>query len=168
EKGKDTLLLQLKEHGFAEATVGGKVEVAPESGEAHITWLCETGQRFTFGKVMVQGNRQVPADEIAFATGINRGDRYSPTLMQLAQQRVYNLGTFSGVRVGLEPIGDSPVASVRVNVREAPFQTVRFGVGAQAEETRWELPRLRGEYTNRSLFGGLRRLELQTTIGYAF
>ncbi|TMA25311.1 MAG: hypothetical protein E6J78_18025 [Deltaproteobacteria bacterium] len=167
EKAKDVLQLQLKERGFAEATVGGKVEIA-EDVEAHITFLCQTGSRFQFGKVMVQGNRQVPAEEIAFATGINRGDRYSPTALQLAQQRVYNLGAFSGVRVGLEPLGNSPFAAIRVNVREAPFQTVRFGVGAQTEDTRWELPRLRAEYTNRSLFGGLRRLELQTTVGYAF
>jgi translocation and assembly module TamA len=41
-------------------------------------------------------------------------------------------------------------------------------LGASAEETRWELPRLRAEYTNRSLFGGLRRLELASTVGYAF
>jgi translocation and assembly module TamA len=168
EKAKDALQLALKEHGFAEATVGGKVEVAPEAGEAHITFLCQTGQRYTLGKVVVQGNRQVSGDEIAFATGINKGDRYSPTLLQLAQQRVYNLGTFSGVRVGLEPLGETPVAAVRVNVREALFETVRFGPGAQVEDTRWELPRLRGEYTNRSLFGGLRRLELQSTVGYAF
>src|SRR5207237_9310723 len=37
-----------------------------------------------------------------------------------------------------------------------------------AEESRWELPRLRAEYTNRSLLGGLRRLELSNTAGYAF
>src|SRR5262249_597062 len=33
---------------------------------------------------------------------------------------------------------------------------------------RWVLPRLTADYTNRSLLGGLRRLELGTTIGYAF
>src|SRR6185503_1715319 len=92
----------------------------------------------------------------------------SPQALQLAQQRVYNLGTFSGVRVALEPLGDTPVAAVRVNVREAPFQTVRFGLGGSIEQTRWELPRLRAEYDNRSLFGGLRRLELTSTVGYAF
>jgi translocation and assembly module TamA len=167
EKAKEVVEQQLKEHGFAEATVSGKVEIA-EDVEAQITFLCQTGQRFNFGKVLVQGNRQVPSDEIAFATGINRGDRYSPTAMALAQQRVYNLGAFSGVRVGLEPLGDAPVAAVRVNVREAPFNTVRFGLGAVAEDTRWVVPRLLAGYTNRSLFGGLRRLELQTTIGYAF
>src|SRR3954471_11077762 len=56
EKAKDVLQAQLKEHGFAEATVGGKVEVMPEEGAAHITYLCETGQRYTFGRVIVQGN----------------------------------------------------------------------------------------------------------------
>lgn len=168
QKAKDVLLLQLREHGFAQAQVNGKVEVAPEDGAARIIFDANPGQRFHFGKVVVTGNRQVPADQIAAATGIDRGQNYSPQAIALAQQRVYNLGAFSGVRVGLEPLGESPVAAVRVNVREAPFRTFRFGVGGEAEETRWELPRLRGEYTNRSLFGGLRRLELESQVGYAF
>ena len=168
DKAKDVLQQQLKEHGFAQATVSGRVEVAPEDGSAHIIFECTPGQRFKFGKVVVTGNRQIPTDQIATATGIGRGDDYSPQALALAQQRVYNLGTFSGVRVGLEPLGDAPVAAVRVNVREAPFQTARVGVGGSAEETRWELPRLHAEYQNRSLFGALRRLELSSTVGYAF
>ena len=168
ELAKQRLEDGFKEHGFAEAQVTGKVEVRPESGEADIKYLVEPGKRYRFGKVVVSGNRQIPADQIAHATGINKGDRYAPSSIALAQQRIYNLGTFSGVRVGLEPLGDSPVAAVRVNVHEAPFQTVRFGVGASIEETRWELPRLLAEYTNRSLLGGLRRLELSSTVGYAF
>jgi translocation and assembly module TamA len=168
EKAKGVLLLQLKEHGFAQARVEGKAMVAPEDGSARLTFTCATGPRFKFGKVTVTGNRQIPAGPIAQATGIDRGDPYSPSAIALAQQRVYNLGAFSGVRVGLEPLGDTPVAAVRVSVREAPFQTIRFGLGFSAEDTRWELPRLRGEYANRSLFGGLRRLELTSTVGYAF
>jgi translocation and assembly module TamA len=168
DKTKEVLKEQLKEHGFAEADVNGRVEVAPEDGTAHIWFDCDTGPRYHFGKVVVTGNRQIASNEIAYATGIEKGQQYSPQALQLAQQRVYNLGTFSGVRVQLEPLGDTPVASVRVNVHEAPFQTVRAGIGGSAEETRWELPRLRGEYTNRSLFGGLRRLELTSTVGYAF
>ena len=168
EKAKEVLLQQLREHGFAQAQVSGKVEVAPEEGTAHVVFQADPGERFKFGKVNVSGNRRIEADEIAQATGISRGDQYSPQAIALAQQRVYNLGAFSGVRVGLEPFGETPVAAVRVNVREAPFQTVRFGLGGSVEETRTELPRLRGEYTNRSLFGGLRRLELASTVGYAF
>ena len=168
EKAKEVLTQKLRERGFAQARVRGKVEVAPEERKASITFEVDTGPRFTFGKVNVSGNRRVDADAIEFATGISRGDRYSPQALALAQQRVYNLGAFSGVRIGTDPLGDTPVASVRVNVREAPFQTIRLGLGASAEVGRWVLPRLTADYTNRSLLGGLRRLELGTTLGYAF
>jgi translocation and assembly module TamA len=168
EKAKDVLLEQLKEHGFARAQVKGKVLVAPEDGSAQVTFDCTPGPRFKIGKVTVTGNRQIPADHIITATGLNKGDTYSPLALALAQQRVYNLGAFSGVRVALEPLGEAPVAAVRINVREAPLHTIRFGLGGSIEQTRWELPRLHGEYTDRSLFGGLRRLELSSTVGYAF
>jgi len=168
EKAKDVLERQLREHGFAKASVRGRVEVAPEAGTARIVFQCDPGERFKFGEVTVTGNERVPADEIVFATGIDPGDRFSPKALALAQQRVYNLGAFSGVRVGLAPLDQGDVAGVRVNVREAPFQTIRLGIGGSAEEGRWELPRLRAEYVNRSLLGGLRRLELSSTGGYAF
>jgi translocation and assembly module TamA len=168
EKAKEVMQLKLKEHGFAQADVDGKVEVQLADSTARILFQADTGERFKFGKVTASGNRRVASDEITFATGIDKGQQYSPLAIALAQQRVYNLGTFSGVRVGLEPIGDDPIASVRVNVREAPFQTFRFGVGGAAEDQRWVLPRLHAEYANRSLFGGLRRLELSSTAGYAF
>jgi translocation and assembly module TamA len=168
EKAKDVLLAQLREHGFARARVRGRVEVAPAEGSAQIVFQVEPGERFKFGDVTVSGNQRVASEEIAFATGIRRGDRFSPKAIALAQQRVYNLGAFSGARVSLEPLTDPPFAGVRVNVREAPIHTVRLGLGGSAEEARWELPRIRAEYTNRSLLGGLRRLELANTVGYAF
>src|SRR2546428_1897735 len=168
EKAKDVLLEQLREHGFARAKVRGRVEVAPEEGSANIVFEVDPGDRFKFGDVTVSGNQRVASDEIVFATGIRRGDRFTPKAIALAQQRVYNLGAFSGVRVNLEPLTDPPFAGVRVNVREAPIHTVRLGLGGSAEESRWELPRLRAEYTNRSLLGGLRRLELSNSAGYAF
>src|SRR5438874_2546491 len=118
EKSKEVLLEQLKEHGFAQAQVRGRVEIAPQEGAAHVMFECQPGARYTFGSVNVSGNRRVSAGDIANATGIHRGDRYSPQGLALAQQRIYNLGTFSGVRVGVEPLGDSAVANVRVNVRE--------------------------------------------------
>jgi translocation and assembly module TamA len=168
EKTKDVLQQKLKEHGFAQADVDGRVEITLADSTAHITFVCDTGDRFKFGKVTVTGNRRISTKEITFATGIEKGEEYSPQALALAQQRVYNLGAFSGVRVGLEPIGDDPVAGVRVNVREAAFQTFRLGLGGSAEDQRWVLPRVHAEYANRSLLGGLRRLELSSTVGYAF
>src|SRR5437588_5739926 len=40
--------------------------------------------------------------------------------------RSYNLGAFAGARVSLEPLGDSPVAAVRVTVREADRKSTRL------------------------------------------
>ncbi len=168
DKAKDVLQQQLREHGFAQAQVHGRVEVAPATATAHVVLQCEPGERFKFGEVKVSGNARVNADEIQFAAGIEPGDRYTPKALALAQQRVYNLGAFSGVRVVSEPDPVTGLAPVRVNVREAPFQTIRLGLGGSAEEGRWELPRVTAEYTNRSLLGGLRRLELASTVGYAF
>ncbi len=169
EKGKLQTVAALRERGFAEAKVDGKVKIFPVEGRATIVLQAETGLRYHFGKVLVSGNRAIPSEAIARATGIDRGDLYKPSALELAQQRVYNLGTFAGARVGLEPLpGGSAVAPVRVSVREADFQTVRFGIGFQVETERYEVPKLRAEYTNRNLFGGLRRLEVVTQGGYAF
>ncbi|GAC1337652.1 MAG: outer membrane protein assembly factor BamA [Myxococcales bacterium] len=168
ELGKQALVRLLQDHGFARAAVTGKVLVAPEEAIATITYEVKSGPRFTFGRVLVSGNRAVATDEIIRAAGIDRGEPFKQSKLELAQQRIYNLGAFSGVRVGLEPFGETPVASVRVNVREAPFQTLRLGLGFEAESARYEIPRLRAEYTNRNLLGGLRRLELTTQLGYAF
>ena len=169
ERSKLAVLTALKERGFAEARLEGKVEIFPDQGRAQIVMTAQPGPRYHFGRVLVSGNRLISSEAIVRATGIDRGDVYRPSSLELAQQRVYNLGTFAGVRVSLEPLsGGQPVAAVRVNVREAPFQTVRTGIGAQIETDRYEIPRLRAEYTNRNLFGGLRRLELSATGGWAF
>jgi translocation and assembly module TamA len=169
ERAKARTVTELKERGYAEAKVTGRVEIEEQYDRAKVVLKANTGPKFTFGRVIVSGNRDIPADAIIRATGIKKGDVYKPSKLELAQQRVYQLGTFSGVRVGLEPIpGGSAVAPVRVNVREAPFQTVRAGVGFQLETDRNVLPRLRAEYTNRNLFGDLRRLELAANGGYAF
>jgi translocation and assembly module TamA len=168
EKSKDVLVREMKEHGFAEAKASGRVEVNTHDASAHIVYKLDPGQRYRFGRVMVNGARGVPVKEIVQAAGIDQGDIFKPSALELAQQRIYNLGAFAAVRVSLEPLGETPIAAVQINVREAPFQTTRFGIGGQVEESRWELPRLRTEYTNRNLFGGLRRLELASTVGYAF
>ena len=167
EKTKAAVQLRLREHGFAGAEVAGEVRVSVEEARAIILLTCTPGQRYRLGRVVVSGNRAIAASLIAGATGLDRDQPFAPSRLDLAQQRVYNLGVFSGVRVGLEPLGDNGVAAVRVSVREAPFQTVRVGLGVQLEQSRAEVPRLRLEYTNRSIFGGVRRLELATQVGYA-
>ena len=167
EQTEAAILLRLKELGFAGAEAEGEVQVSVEEARAVVIYTCDTGLRYRIGKVVVSGNRAISAALIAGATGLERDSSFAPSKLDAAQQRIYNLGVFSGVRVGLEPLSDNGVAAVRVSVREAPFQTVRVGLGVQLEQSRAEVPRLRLEYTNRSIFGGVRRLELASQVGYA-
>ena len=132
-----------------------------------------TGARFKFGRVVIAG-KPTPS-----ATGADqRRPRAFPTgdvsikqsALNLAQQHVYNLGVFSGARVGLEPLGDDPIAAVRIDALFAKPHSRRCASAwtPLLEQNRFELPRVRAEYTDRDFLGSARRLELVQQAGYAF
>jgi translocation and assembly module TamA len=168
DRSKSALEQLLKERAYAAVEVVGEVQLSVEEATARVTLRTKLGPRYLFGRVIVSGNRLIPTELIERATGLTRDLPFAPSLLDLAQQRVYNLGVFSGARVSLEPLGDHPVAAVRVSVREAPFHTVRVGLGMKLEQDRVEVPRLLLEYAHRNLFGGVRRLELSSQLGWAF
>ncbi len=168
EKDKLVLIEQLKEHGFAAATATGEVQVALNEALCTIVLTANTGVRFQFGSLFINGNQAITSELIVKAADIPRGETFRPSLVAHAQQRIYNLGVFSSARVGLRPLTSAPIADVGIDVREAPFQTVRFGIGAELEQNRLELPRVRVEYTDRNFLGGARRLELVEQAGWAF
>src|SRR5206468_1932486 len=113
---------------------------------------------------------QVPVKYIADQVDsvVHEGDWFSPETLAEAQARVFQMGVFSAVKVNrgaLEQVdGTVPVT---VDVREAPFHTVRGGGGLGADQLRNEL---RGTfmYENRNLFGGLRRFTARAKAGYVF
>src|SRR3954469_17638121 len=53
EKRKETLVREMKEHGFAEAKASGLVEVNMQDGAARITYKLDPGERYRFGRVIV-------------------------------------------------------------------------------------------------------------------
>jgi len=56
---------------------------------------------------------------------------------------------------------------VRVDVREAPFRTLRLGGGGKIDQIRNEV-RLLAEWTNRDFLGGMRKLTAHAEAGWAF
>src|SRR5262249_38456484 len=166
EKSKTELQERLRESGFAEAELSGAVAVDPKSGATRIVYRLQPGERFRFGGVSIEGNEPVPTGKISAAVGSEPGAPFKPSALRAAEKRVYKLGAFSGVRVTAAPEGDE--AAVTVRVREAPPHTVRLGIGAEFEATRWELPVLRAQYVHRNLFNSLLWLDLQSTLGAAF
>lgn len=169
---KAQLKQSLLELGFAEATVEGEAVVDVDRLSVDVGLWAELRQRYRFGKVFVanSANAKVPskviADEVEDA--IEGYDWFDPRALNTAQARLFNMGVFSAVRVtGGPPEQSLGVVPVVVDVREAKFQSVRFGGGIGSDLVRDEA-RFIGEYTNRNFFGGLRRYTLRGKVGWAF
>jgi translocation and assembly module TamA len=169
---KELIQGRLRELGYAEAEVGGEVQVDVETHTATVDLQVRPGQRYRFGNIFVatDANPQVaPRRIIEQAQGaIRKGDWYSETALTEAQARVFRMGVFGAVKVNRgAPDQEAATVPVVVDVREAPLRSIRLGGGAGVDVTRQEV-RLLGEWTDRNFYGGLRRLTLRGRAGYAF
>lgn len=109
-----------------------------------------------FGEVTVEGNEMVPASMIVKQIAFDLGDQYSQDAVQRTQAQVYQIGLFQYVTVQvLFSREQSPTLPVRIEVKESPSFTLRFGVGYGTEE------KLRLS-TDSQFFnlGGARRLDM--------
>ena len=177
---KALLSLRLRELGFAEAQVTGEAIVDAEAAAVSLTLTLEPGTRFRFGKLFVatDANAQVPAKLIAnqASPDFPEGAWFSESAMSAAQSRVFQMGVFAGVKVnrGIPDRAESTVPVV-IDVKEAPFHSLRFGGGLGGDLIRQEV-RLIGEYTDRNLGfsrlffknSRLDRLTLRAKVGLAF
>ncbi len=169
---KEQLLIRLREAGYAEAVLEAEATVDLANASAVLTIALAPGQRYKFGKIFVSVDpeAQVPAKRIAeqVESAVHPGDWYSESALAEAQGLVFQMGVFGAVKVNRgapdRPEGTVPVV---VDVREAPFHTIRLGPGLGIDSVRQEV-RLLGEYTDRNFFGGLRRFTLRGKAGIAF
>jgi len=168
EAAKTALEKSLRNHGYATGEVNGEVKVDPKAHTAAVTFTMQPGARYHFGRVLVSGTKNVPREKISkeVASVAEPGELYSERKLQRAQNRVFDMGVFSLAKVtrgAPDPkTGEVPVA---VDVTEAPFRTLRLGVGFGIERYREEI-RGQGEYINRNFFGGLRKLDWDNRLAY--
>lgn len=169
---KEHMTLQLRELGYAEALVKGEVFVDVDKRQAAITLQAEPGIRYKFGNIFVatDPNPKVRAARIIEQAqgAVKQGDWYSESALSEAQSRVFQMNVFGAVKVNRgAPDPVSGTVPVVVDVREAPFHTVRAGGGVGIDQTHNE-GRLLAEYTDRNFLGGLRRFTVRGRVGYAF
>ncbi|WP_375768001.1 BamA/TamA family outer membrane protein [Archangium gephyra] len=172
EETKELMQQRLRELGYAEAEVSGEVQVDLATHEARVLLEVRPGLRYRFGNIFVatDANPQVkPRRIIEQAQGaIHKGDWYSETALSEAQARVFRMGVFGAVKVNRgAPDREARTVPVVVDVREAPFRSIRLGGGIGLDAARQEV-RAVGEWTDRNFFGGLRRLTINGRVGYAF
>jgi translocation and assembly module TamA len=163
---------RLRELGYAQAEVGGEVEVDVDTQKAAVKLQPQPRQRYKFGSIFVATD---PDPQVNFkriidqASGAVRKDEwYSESALAEAQARVFAMGVFGAVKVNRgEPDQERGTVPVVVDVREAPLRSIRLGAGFGVDVTRQE-GRVLAEWTNRNIFGGLRRLTVKGRVGYAF
>ena len=170
--GKAAMQTALRELGYAEATVGGEAFVDLTTHTATLLLKVQTGARYKFGRTFVAtapGALVKPSRIIDQALpAVRPGSWFSETALSDAQARVFKMGVFAAVKVNRgAPDPKSGTVPVVIDVREAPFRTVRAGGGVGLDPTRQEV-RTIAEYANRNFFGDLRRFTLRAKLGWAF
>lgn len=160
----------LQNTGWANAEVKQSAVVLPDTREVEVTYEARPGRRFRFGPVFVAGSGGVSSERIReqVAGPIDTGEWWDESRLAVAQQRVFDLAVFGGVRVtrGTADLARGTIPVV-VAVREAPFRTLRAGPGLGFQATRWEAHALLG-WQHRNFLGDLRRVGGDLRIGYAW
>ncbi len=172
EETKARVQERLRDLAYAEAEVDGEVRVDVDTREAVVELRTRPGIRYRFGNTFVatDANPQVPPRRIIEQVqgALKKGDWYSETALANAQARVFRMGVFGAVKVNRgAPDRETGTVPVVVDVREAPFRSVRLGGGVGVDAARQEV-RAVGEWTHRNFGGGLRRFTVRGRLGYAF
>jgi translocation and assembly module TamA len=169
---KAELQSRLRELGYATAVVGGEtyVEVTNQTARVHV--ICMPGPRVKYGAIVVtSGPNPAVSPELIAATArpsVPEGKWFSESGLSTAQTRVFQMGAFGAVKVTAgPPDAGSDTVPILIDVREAPFHSVRFGGGVAFDPARQEVRGI-AEYTDRNFLGGLRKLTLKAKVGWAF
>jgi translocation and assembly module TamA len=169
---KAQIIDRLKEGGHAAAALVGEAKLDLKANRGDLDLLVDAGPRYHFGEVLVsapEGTRVEPAlvrEQVELALAAGR--RYSEEDLEEAQKRVFAMGIFASARVVAgQPDPAAGLVPVLVEVREAPFRTIRLGGGVAIDQVRQEA-RLVGTWENRDFLGGLRKLGLEGMAGWAF
>lgn len=170
-KLKDLIPERLRELGYVEVVLEGEVVVYVDASTAQAHAQVTTGPRYKMGEIKVDlGESRVSRDTILLQakSAFSTDDWYSDSALADIQARVFQMGVFSAVRVNRASVDRARgVVDIAVKVSDAPFHSIRAGVGLGIDQVRQE-----GngsiELTHRNFFGGLRRGMLKIKGGYAF
>ena len=169
-EAKQAIAQRLLELGYAEAVVEGEAVVDLERGSAALTLGATPGPRYRFGNIFVANPEGLVLPKWIVEQAENAirvGDWYTESALVEAQELVFQMGVFGAVKVNRgAPDRQSGTVPVVVDVREAPFRSVRGGGGLGVDPLRQQVY-LVGEFTHRNFLGGLRRFSLRGKAGVA-
>jgi outer membrane protein assembly complex protein YaeT len=157
----------LGNRGFADAEVGAKVEVNEAARTAAVTITVDPKRRTTVDSIEIRGNNRVTSETIRNSLLVDEGKVFRVSDMLESQRALYESGLFRRADLTAAPPTDTTRAQVDsaktvvVAVQEAPPRAARATVGFNT----FEFFQVGGRYTNYSLLGGARRLDVQGALG---
>lgn len=148
---KNATLATLRSEGYAAAVWSGTAAtVDAEAQTAKLFVVADSGPRFFYGPLTIEGLKRQPESAIRNMAGFRQGDPYREAQVLDFQERLQKLNLFESVFVTLS---DDPArakdAPLTVQVREMPLQQATFGVGVSSDTG----PRVSVEHLHRLLWG---------------
>lgn len=98
-KTRKMLVDRLHKHSYAYAEISGRAIVNPQTNKAEVYYFLDPGPKARFGQIHIVGNKQIETHFIREALSIEKGQAYSGTALEEAQQDLYDMGVFSLVSV---------------------------------------------------------------------
>ena len=149
--------------GHADAVVDTAVVVDDSTRLADVTVTLVPHAVTTIGAITVKGTNRVNPVVVLHALAFKPGDLYRQTTLLESQRNLYESNLFRLAQIQVPKQPDS-VKKVTVDVTEAPLHEVRAGPGIDNVD----FAQFTANYTSYNLFGGARRLDINTTAGNLF
>ncbi len=129
---RDLILGDYYDSGYHEADLNWTRLPTEDPNQVVLEYLIREGETLYFREPIVTGLRHTKESLVDEQVQIRPGEPFSANAMFETQRRLYDLGVFSKVDVGLQnPHGEEPAKNVLIQVEEGRRWTARLGGGAE-------------------------------------
>jgi translocation and assembly module TamA len=163
ELAKTKLLERLDDRDYAAGTITeSEARVDAEATRADLKLVLDSGPRFTFGDVFIEGLQHYPESVIRRVVFLKHDEPYSRARLDELQRIVQNGPWFSSVVVDIErDRGHPELAPVKMTVVERPRREVGLALGYGTDDG----ARVEGAFRDRDLLH--RGFDLQSSVRVA-
>ena len=196
-KVRVTMAEYLRRQGYGHAMVYSRTFVDRKKKGLYWYYYVDAGPKTRVGKVIVEGNVNIPDEVIVARAGMRPGDDYSSDTIRQREFDLLDTGAFSAAFIrttadtvflvpgdapdtggilrdeqvdaegNLVPRKLSPTLDLTIHVREAPSQQVRLRAIAEIDPTRVDTG-LGARIWLRNVFGPLHHLSIEGQLGYGW
>ncbi|MBD3223824.1 MAG: outer membrane protein assembly factor BamA [Caldithrix sp.] len=157
QQDRQTMVEHFNDRGYAYTHARYDLSLDEQTGTIDITWEIDPGPRCFFGSITIAGNEHVSDELIYEQLKFKKGELFQSGILDESQQQIYSLGLFQIATVkAILGEKDKKTIPVKIQVKEAPRLTTRFGVGYGSEDKFRAFTSLQ----RLGFLGGARRIEL--------